>query len=326
MSSGMEDFKKMDMIGNYRLRRPIATGLNSQVYEVVESTSNIHFAMKLLLPEKVGDQELRELLIYEAEVAKKLAHPNIIRIVHVDKRPKNPYFVMEFFPASNLKDRINASAKFPRQAEFLRERAQHILKEAATAFAFMHGKGWLHRDIKPDNVLVNSAAEVRVIDFAIAQRASTGIGGWFRAREKVAAGTLSYMSPEQLRCERLDWRSDIYSFGATAYELVTGRPPFRAASAGDLMAKHLREMPLPPRSYNPQVTKDFDQLVMLMLDKDREKRPRNFHEVLMRMRKMRVLIPPRKAKPQMPAGDPPAGPPPAGSPPAAPPPAAPPPA
>jgi serine/threonine protein kinase len=310
----MEEFdssKRWEMIGNYRLHKPLATGVNSQVYEVVELTSKMHFAMKLLLPEKMGDEELRKDLLHEAEVAKGLAHPNVIRIVHIDRSMKNPYFVMEFFPTSNLKDRLNASVRFPRQAEFLREHAQDILKQSATAFAFINAKGWLHRDIKPDNILVNSAGEVRVIDLAIAQRVSTGVGGWFKSREKIAQGTLSYMSPEQLRCDHLDYRADIYSFGATAYELVTGRPPFRAATQGDLMQKHLHEKPLPPKSYTPTLTREFDELVMAMLDKDRDKRPRNFHEVLMRMRKMHVYMRMRKPKPPLPDKPPPDKPPPA---------------
>jgi eukaryotic-like serine/threonine-protein kinase len=292
-----DGISRSEMIGNYRLRKPLATGVNSQVYEVVELNSNIHFAMKLLLPEKVGDEELRKDLLHEAAVSMQLAHPNVIRVVHVDKSPKNPYFVMEFFPTSNLKDRLNAAVKFPRQAEFLRAQGQSILKQAATAFAFINAKGWIHRDIKPDNILVNSAGEVRVIDLAIAERIQSGIGSWFHKKDKLAAGTLSYMSPEQLRCERLDYRADIYSFGATAYELVAGRPPFRAATQGDLMQKHLHEKALPPRAYNPMITKEFDELVMAMLDKDRDKRPRNFHEVLMRMRKMHMYMRPKKPKP-----------------------------
>jgi serine/threonine protein kinase len=292
-----DGINRNEMVGNYRLRKPLATGVNSQVYEVVELNSNMHFAMKLLLPERVGDEELRKHLLHEADVAKSLAHPNIIRIVHIDRSVKNPYFVMEFFPTANLKDRLNAAIRFPRQAEFLRERAQDILKQAATAFAFINAKGWVHRDIKPDNILVNSAGEVRVIDLAIAVPVSSGIGSWFKSKEKVAAGTLSYMSPEQLRCDHLDYRADIYSFGATAYELVTGRPPFRAATQGELMQKHLHETPLPPKSYNPMLTREFDELVMAMLDKNKDKRPRNFHEVLMRMRKMHIYMRPKKPKP-----------------------------
>lgn len=293
-----------DIIGKYRLRRPLWTGQDSQVYEVVDINSNIHYAMKLLLPEKIGNEDLRQFLLYEADVARQLAHPNIIRIVHIEKKPKNPFFTMEFFPASNLKQRIQSAPTMPAQAEFIRERAQHILKEAATALAFINAKGWIHRDVKPDNILVNSAGEVRVIDFAIAQKAGTGGGGLFRGREKITQGTMSYMSPEQINSEKLDSRADIYSFGATAYELVTGRPPFRAGTSGDLMQKHLREKPLPPKMINPIVTRDFDELVMLMLDKDRNKRPLNFHDVLMRMKKMRVFIPPPRPKPQPPSETP----------------------
>src|ERR1700722_13176864 len=93
-----DGINRNEMIGNYRLRKPLATGMNSQVYEVVEFNSKLPFAMKLLLPEKIGNEELRNDLIHEAAVGMKLAHPNVIRIVHVDKSPKNPYFVMEFFP------------------------------------------------------------------------------------------------------------------------------------------------------------------------------------------------------------------------------------
>jgi eukaryotic-like serine/threonine-protein kinase len=291
----------LDIVGNYRLLRPMHTGQDSQVYEVVEHTSGRHFAMKLLLPEKTGDADLRKVLLHEAEVGRLLVHPNVVRIVEVGKDPRNPYFVMEFFPAGSLKLRILAAPKDPKQRDFLREQAQNILKQAATAYAFINAKGWVHRDVKPDNILVNSAAEVRIIDFAITQKVSTGMGGLFRKREKVAAGTRSYMSPEQIRCEALDGRSDVYSFGCTCYELIAGRPPFRAASSEELLQKHLKEQPIPPKEYNPEVTKDFVELILQMMAKKRDERPRNFHEVLIRMKGMRVFIPPPRGKPKPPA-------------------------
>src|SRR5436190_23821215 len=139
---------------------------------------------------------------------------------------------MEFFPSSNVKLRIM------RKDPLVKEKCRSIIEQAATALAFMNDKGWVHRDVKPDNILVNSIGEVRLIDFALAQRVSKG-GGFslFRKRQK-AQGTRSYMSPEQIRGDPLDGRADVYSFGATLYEFLTGRPPFRADSPQILLQKH----------------------------------------------------------------------------------------
>ncbi len=143
-----------EIVGGYRLQTLMMTGQTSQVWEVVEVSSHRHFAMKLLLPEKANEGEHRRMLLHEAEVGVKLAHPNIIRIVNVNKDPKNPYFVMEYFPAGSLKLRI-----VRKQFEFIKERAHGIFTQAATGLAYMHAKGYLHRDVKPDNILVNSAGE-----------------------------------------------------------------------------------------------------------------------------------------------------------------------
>src|SRR5207245_5304912 len=134
----------------------------------------------------------------------KLAHPYVIKIIKVDKYPKNPYFVMEFFPAGNLEFRIQNKKR-----DFIKEKAQGILKQTATGLAYMNASGWVHRDVKPANIMVNSAGEVRIIDLALAQRTSKG--GLFKRRAQ-AAGTRSYMSPEQIRGKPLDGRADVYSF------------------------------------------------------------------------------------------------------------------
>jgi serine/threonine protein kinase len=272
-----------EVIGGYKLLKHMITGQTSQVWEVVEGQSHRHFAMKLLLPEKAREPMHRRFLIHEAEVGKQLAHPNIIKIVASGRDKVNPYFVMEYFPAGNLKLRI-----MRKDFDFIHERAQDILKQTATGLAFMNAKGWVHRDVKPDNILVNSAGEVRLIDFALSQRIPTGLAKFFRRRQK-AQGTRSYMSPEQIRGLVLDGRADVYSFGASAFELVTGRPPFRAASNQELLNKHIAEKPFSPRMYNSDVTEEFAEFVLHMLAKKKEDRPRDFHEVLMKMRGMRVF-------------------------------------
>jgi serine/threonine protein kinase len=272
-----------EVLGGYKLLKHMVTGQTSQVWEVVEVASHRHFAMKLLLPEKARDAQHRRFLYHEASVGKQLAHPNIIKIITFVKDRHNPYFVMEYFPAGNLKLRI-----MRKEVDFIREKAQDIFKQAATALAFMNAKGWVHRDVKPDNLLVNANAEVRLIDFALAERIPRGLAKWFRRRRK-AQGTRSYMSPEQIRGLALDQRADIYSFGASAYEVVTGRPPFRASTSQELLHKHIAEKPTTPRTYNPNVSEDFADLVLRMLAKKKQDRPKDFHEVLIAMRSIRIF-------------------------------------
>jgi serine/threonine protein kinase len=274
-----------EVIGGYRLLRHMVTGQTSQVWEVVENASGRHYAMKLLLPEKVHDSVHRQFLFHEAEVGKELAHPNIIRIVRVDRGKDNPHIVMEYFPGGNLKLRI-----MRKEQDFLREKATDILKQAATGLAFMNAKGWVHRDVKPDNVLVTSGGDVRLIDFALAQRIPTGMAKLFFRKSK-PQGTRSYMSPEQILAKPLDGRADVYSFGAMCYELVASRPPFRGLSSQDLLAKHINEKPVSPKYHNPDITDQFADLVLRMLSKKKEDRPRDFHEVLMQLRGIRIYGP-----------------------------------
>jgi len=282
-----------EQIGGYRIQNLLQTGQSSQVYEVVEVTSMRHFAMKLLLPEHARNPDQRRMLFHEAEVGKKLAHPNIIKVLEVNRDPANPYFVMEFFPSGALRRRI-----MTKQTDFIREFADKILKQAALGLAYMNASGWVHRDVKPDNILVNALGEVRIIDFALAYRPPKGMAKLF-SRKKQAMGTRSYMSPEQIRGKVLDGRADVYSFGATCYETLTLRPPFRGRDAQELLTKHIIEKPVNPRTHNPDITEDFAALILRMLEKKREDRPRDFHEVLMAMRNMRVF----KGQPAKRAGE-----------------------
>jgi serine/threonine protein kinase len=274
-----------EVIGGYRLQKQMMTGQTSQVWEVVEVSSHRHFAMKLLLPEHASNPEHRRILFHEASVGKQMAHQNIIRIITLNKDPKNPYFVMEFFPGGSMKLRL-----MQKQTAFIREHAHSIFKQAATGLAFMNAQGWVHRDVKPDNLLVNSAGDLRIIDFGLARRVErpSFFGRLFRKKVK-AQGTRSYMSPEQIRGEPIDGRADIYSFGASCYEMVTGRPPFRAATAQDLLAKHITEKPATPRMYSAEITEEFADLVLHMLAKKRQDRPRDFHEVLMKLKTIKVF-------------------------------------
>lgn len=273
-----------DQIGSYRIVGRLWTGATSQVYEVAEFGSGRHFAIKILLPEFAHDPDERALMFHEAEVAQTLAHPNIVRVAAINRDKDNPHVVLEFFPGGNLKARIQH-----KEVDFIKDKAHGILKQTATALAFMNMKGWVHRDIKPENILVDANGEVRLIDFAIAQPIKSGMSKKLHSSKGQTQGTHSYMSPEQIRNEPLDGRADIYSFAAAAYELVTGRPPFRAASRADLLKKHLSEKPESPCVHNPAVNPDFATFLLKMLEKDRDKRPASFHKVLEQLKTLRVF-------------------------------------
>jgi serine/threonine protein kinase len=284
-STGKKVTVREDQVDNYRLVNLVVTGQTSQVWEAAETASGRHFALKMLLPEHARSPAQRQFLFHEAEVGKKLVHPKIVKILHVVKDPDHPYLIMDFFPSTNLKMRLT------RKEPFIREHFREIVEQAATALAYIHSKGWVHRDVKPDHILVNAGADVRLIDFALTQpivkRKKGALGRQKRGGK--AMGTRSYMSPEQIRGEALDARADLYSFGATLFELLTGRPPFRAASPEDLLTKQVIEPPTSPDVYNPEIHRDMAELIVTMLAKDPDGRPRDFPDFLMKFRKARIF-------------------------------------
>jgi serine/threonine protein kinase len=271
-----------ETILGYRLRSLLQTGQVSQVFEVVEPSSNRHFAMKILLPEAAERQEVRSNLFHEAEIGIKLRHENVIHILKVSKDQHHPHFIMEFFPSGSMRNRIMG-----KDFKFIKDNSSKIFKQAATALAYMHGNGFVHCDVKPDNMLVNAAGQLKMIDFAITKKIPKGLSKLFY-RQKKAQGTPSYMSPEQIHKRPLDGRADIYSLGATYYEFLTGRPPFRGSTMQDLLNKTLVEKPFTPQTHNKDVTDEFSALVIKMLAKKPEDRPQTCHDVLIAMRKMKV--------------------------------------
>ncbi len=273
-----------EIIGSYRLRTLLQTGQTSQVFEVVEPHSNRHFAMKVLLPEAATEGEHRKTLFNEAEVGVKLTHQNVIRILKVNRSETQPHFIMEFFPSGSLRLRLQAKDR-----AFIKEHARKIFKEAGTGLAYMNAMGYIHRDVKPDNILVNAVGDTKIIDFAITKKIPTGFAKWFYRKEK-AQGTPSFMSPEQISGEMPDPRADVYSYGCTLYELVAGRPPFRGTSTNDLLSRHFKEKPAPPSAYNPDVTDEFGEFVLKLLAKKKTDRPANFHEVLISFKKVRQIF------------------------------------
>ena len=272
-----------DRIGEYRYVRTIAAGVHSRVLEVVQEATGRRFAVKELLDSKAQDPAERRIFEAEARLGMEFSHPNLIRVLDFVKDKTAPYFVMDYFPSDHLKLVLSKRER----ADWLKERLRRIVTQSAAALAYMHDRGWTHRDVKPENIIVNKSGEVRLIDFALAKRIPSGLLKLFAGKPE-REGTQSYMSPEQIRRESPSAAADIYSFGCTCYELACGRPPFRANSTQELLTKHLREQPAPLTQHNPELTSEFSELVLQTLRKTPADRPASMHEFLSRLGRVRI--------------------------------------
>ena len=275
------------IIGGYKLRGLLHTGRESQVWEVVEPTSNRHFAMKVLLPEFADKKVERNKLFNDAAIGMQLRHENVVHVVKVSRSETAPHFIMEYFASGSIRRRL--VSRDPKDKEFLKLNAKKIFKQTATGLAYMNASKYVHRDVKPDNIMCNALGQTKIIDFAISAPLAKGFLANLLRKKKSPEGTVSYMSPEQIRCELLDGRSDVYSLGITWFEVVTGRVPFKGASVGEVFRKHFTEKPLPPSNHNPDVTDEFGAVVLKMLAKKRDDRYKSFHEVLMDLKKVKVF-------------------------------------
>lgn len=273
-----------DRIGEYRIVRLIHPGVTSVVIEVVQESTQRHYAVKRLLESRADDAAERKSFAFEAKLGMELRHPNLVRVIEFVNDRDQPYFVMDYFPSIHLKLPIARPSVYPMPKAQL----HRIIRQSASALAYMHDQGWIHRDVKPENILANKSGEVRVIDYTIAMRPRSGLSKLFGGKVP-RQGTTSYMSPEQIRCEDPAPTADIYSFGVTCYELTCGRPPFRANSQQELLNKHLRERPIPLAAHNPLVAPAFNDLVMNMIQKKPEDRIPSFHEFLTRFRSVRIF-------------------------------------
>jgi eukaryotic-like serine/threonine-protein kinase len=273
-----------DRIGGYRYIRTIHPGATSVVMEVVQDATQRRFALKQLLASRAEDREDLKAFMHEAKLGMELRHPSLIRVYEIVKDPIQPYFVMELFTGYHLKMPIARPSIYPMPKRLL----HRIIQQAGGALAYMHDRGWVHRDVKPENILFNKSGEVRVIDYALARKMAGGFLKMFEGKIP-REGTKSYMAPEQIRCESPAPSADIYSFGITCYELACSRPPFRANSSQELLEKHLAERPLPLTTHNKLVTPEFNDLVLKMIQKRPQDRFENFHEFLTRFRSIRIF-------------------------------------
>ena len=273
--------KLPERLGSLTLVQQLGLGKHCQVWEATTKAGD-RVAVKVIVPEMASDAGQRQLLEHELKVATSLAHPTVIRIDRLSEEGGLPHLVMELFPHPNLKKQIQAGVGQ------LVPRLQRIVTELGLALDHVHARGWVHRDVKPENVLAAPDGQVKLIDLAIAARAS-GMLGRLLGGKTPPQGSPSYMSPEQIRGQALDARSDIYSYGCVIVELLAGRPPYTSSDTNDLLNKHVSAAVPAVDTLNRNATADATKLLRQMLAKKPADRPSSMQEVLGRLRAIRLV-------------------------------------
>lgn len=252
----------------YELEQKIGEGGMARVYRGRDMRLNRRVAIKVLHAHHAADSGFLQRFHHEAQAAAGLHHPCIVDVYDVGQDGEIHYIVMEFVDGSDLKSLILRHGALPI------ERAVAIVEDVARGLEAAHQLGMVHRDVKPQNILVNPSGEVKITDFGIAKSAlSTAL-----TETGIMFGTADYISPEQARGQPATPRSDIYSLGVTLYEALTGRLPFSGDTSIAVAMQHVGVDPPPPRMFNPQIPPHLEALVLRALSKNPDERPASARE------------------------------------------------
>ncbi|MGQ9612984.1 MAG: Stk1 family PASTA domain-containing Ser/Thr kinase [Chloroflexus sp.] len=255
--------------GRYQIEQLLGEGGMARVYLGRDLRLNRPVAIKIPHPHLMTDPDFMARFRHEAHAAAMVSHPNLVDVYDVGQAGDRHYIVMEYVAGTTLKQLIN------REAPFAIPRAVRIAEQIARGLHAAHRAGLIHRDIKPQNIIVTDDGQVRITDFGVAKsRLSTAM-----TETGVTLGTVDYIAPEQAQGRAATPQSDIYALGVVLYEMLTGRLPFTGDNAVAVAMKHISEPPPPPRRYNPQIPAALEAIILRALAKDPAQRQQSALEL-----------------------------------------------
>src|SRR5215217_1427315 len=272
--------------GRYVLGESLGSGGMGEVYLAHDEVLERDVALKVLRSQYAGDEEFAERFRREARSAAGLSHPNIVQIYdRGETEDGTSYIAMEYVPGGTLKEQIE------RRGPFGASETAAVGVQITDAIGAAHERGVIHRDIKPQNVLVTASGDLKVTDFGIARAASAVTS----SASSAIFGTAGYISPEQALGEPVGPASDLYSLGVILYEMLTGELPFTADNSIAVCMKHVNEPPLPPKILNPDIPDGMNALVLMLLAKHPTDRYGSALDLMSDLERVRDGLPPTLA-------------------------------
>jgi tetratricopeptide (TPR) repeat protein/predicted Ser/Thr protein kinase len=254
----------------YRIIEEIGRGGMGRVFKAEDTALGITVALKVIRPSLSSDPRFVDRFKKEMLLARSISHENVIRIFDLGEAHGTKYISMEYIKGQSLKDFVHSSGTLSI------ETVTHIARQIGEALKVAHDKGIVHQDLKPSNIVVDQSGRAYILDFGLAK----AVRAMAAEREGESAGTPQYMSPEQATGGKVGPASDIYSYGAVLYEMVTGKPMFEAETPAEYKKKHASERPAPPARINPHLPRPLEHIILRCLEKDPAKRYGSMVEVL----------------------------------------------